>query len=474
MRAVTPIETGIWVTRNRYRLVALVALAAFLFGVACRAEGPSAPTVTPESVPAPSASLLPPPAKAPSGIPAAEVRPAFTEAAPAPSPTPRYSDPSDGVENLTGGPPVPASSITVLDPDPDWEAGLKSAGLHPTGWRTDFRFHTVPYREIMSGGVPRDGIPPLDRPVFTTTEAADEWLDPLEPVVALEINGDKRAYPLQILTWHEIVNDVVGETPVAVTFCPLCNSAIAFERVLDGVTYDFGTTGKLRKSDLVMWDRQTESWWQQLTGEAIAGVLAGNRLDFYPASIISWEAFKADSPNGQVLSQETGFFRAYGVNPYPGYDEVDNPPFLYRGDLDDRLLPKERVVAITIGERALAIPFLALAEERVVNLTFNGVDLAVFFEPGAKSALDDFDISDSQEVGASGVFDPVLNGQKLTFQIEGDQTKDLETGSTWNILGAAVEGALSGEQLGKVIHANHFWFAWAAFKPDTEVYQPDG
>ena len=445
---------------NQSRLRALMAATAAIvcvFGVACGASA------TPTSVPqaAPSPSLTVPPSVSPTPTPE-------------PTPTPRFADHSNGVENFAGGPPIPASSITTLELDPDWENGLRSASLPPTGWRTDFRYHTVPYTEIMSGGVPRDGIPPLDKPVFTTLEGADEWLDPLEPVVVVEINGDRRAYPLQILTWHEIVNDVVGGTPVAVTFCPLCNSAIAFKRTLDGVVYDFGTTGKLRKSDLVMWDRQTQSWWQQLTGVAIAGVLSGARLEFHPAAIVSWEAFKTHSPEGQVLSKETGYNRNYGSNPYLGYDRVGEPPFLFRGELDGRLLPKERVLAINIGEKDLAIPFPVLAEERVINIEFNGVDLAVFFDPQAKSVLDGYLISDSREVGSASVFKPVVDGQKLTFQIDEERFTDAETGSTWNILGAAVEGPLAGKQLEIVIHGNHFWFAWAAFKPDSEIYQPEG
>ena len=163
----------------------------------------------------------------------------------------------------------------AVEPDSDYEAALASARFRTAGWRTDFSRHTVPYSEIMSGGVPRDGIPPLDNPSFVTQDEADDYVEDQEPVVVFEANGEAKAYPLQILTWHEIVNDEVGGLPVSVTYCPLCNSAVAFDRRLDGVVYDFGTSGNLRNSDLVMWDRQTESWWQQLTGEAIVGELAG-------------------------------------------------------------------------------------------------------------------------------------------------------------------------------------------------------
>ena len=357
-----------------------------------------------------------------------------------------------------------------VEPDPDFEKALQRAGISSRGWETDFSRHTVPYDEIISGGPPRDGIPPLDNPTFTSTNAAGDWLDDQEPVIAFELNGDARAYPLQILTWHEIVNDVVGGVPVSATFCPLCNAAIVFDRRLDGVVYDFGTSGKLRKSDLIMWDRQTETWWQQFTGEGIVGELAGKRLTILPASIISFSDFRASSPDGKVLSRDTGFSRRYGQNPYAGYDRADQPPFLFDGNLDGRLLPKERVATVTIGEVDAAFPFSTLEQERVVNYTVDGEDLVVLFKFGTGSALDRSSISKSRDVGATGLFDAHVDGQKLTFRADGDTFVDNETGSVWNILGEAVEGPLTGTSLNPIVHANHFWFAWGAFKPDTLIY----
>jgi hypothetical protein len=273
------------------------------------------------------------------------------------------------------------------------------------------------------------------------------------------------------MTWHEIVNDVVGGAPVTVTFCPLCNSAITFARRLDGVVYDFGTSGKLRNSDLIMWARQTESWWQQFTGEAIVGELTGKKLTFLPSAIISWEDFKSFHPDGKVLSRDTGYRRPYGENPYRGYDQVDLPPFLFQGETDRRLLPKERVAAVTIGDIDAAFPFSVLEKERVVNYTIADQELVVFFKPGTQSALDRQVISESKEVGATGIFDPHLDGQKLTFRANREKFIDNETGSVWSILGEAVAGPLAGKMLTPIVHANHFWFAWGAFKPDTLIYQ---
>ena len=346
---------------------------------------------------------------------------------------------------------------------------MRTAVIRRGDWKTDFSKRSVPYTEIFSGGVPRDGIPPLDNPRFVTPAQADQWLEDQEPVIAFELNGEAKAYPLQILTWHEIVNDTVGGVPVIATFCPLCNSAIVFERTLDGVVYDFGVSGNLRNSDLIMWDRQTESWWQQLTGEAIVGELTGKQLNLLPATIIAWADFKAGYPDGAVLSRDTGFVREYGVNPYVGYDDADNSPFLFFDQEDERLPAMERVAALTVGDAAVAFPFTALAERGVIRHSAGGRDIVVFFKPGVRSALDGPYIADSREVGATGVFEPAVAGQKLTFQADGDGFVDTETGSRWNILGRATDGPLAGQQLTPIVHANHFWFAWAAFRPDTEV-----
>ena len=364
--------------------------------------------------------------------------------------------------------PVPAPLTAVEgDGEPEWAREMRDAGLRRGIWETDFSKRSVPYNEIFSGGVSRDGIPPIDNPKFLTVEEAGDWLEDLEPVVALEIDGEARAYPLQIMTWHEIVNDTVGGVPVAATFCPLCNSAIVFERRLDGVVYDFGVSGMLRNSDLIMWDRQTESWWQQLTGKAIVGELTGQWLPIVPATIVAWQDFRATYPEGQVLSRDTGYGRNYGSNPYVGYDKVGESPFLFFGKEDGRLLPTERVAALTIGDEAIAFPFSFLEAEGVVQYRAGEQELVVFFRPGARSALDGFDIASSRKVGATGIFLRDLDGQILAFELKGEDFVDKETGTTWNIFGQGVSGPLAGKQLTPVVHANHFWFAWAAFQPDT-------
>ncbi|HWP62772.1 MAG TPA: DUF3179 domain-containing protein, partial [Candidatus Binatia bacterium] len=272
-----------------------------------------------------------------------------------PTPEPRPSPSGGGTSAPESAPP----------PSPD----LSKLRVTTLNWRTDFSKTNIDLSEIISGGPPKDGIPAIDEPKFESIAAAREWLADQSPVIALELNGDARAYPLAILIWHEIVNDTVGGIPVVVTFCPLCNTALVFERRIDGRVLDFGTTGNLRHSDLVMYDRQTETWWQQAIGEGIVGEYTGRRLTFLPAQIISLADFEAAYPSGQVLSRETGYRRQYGRNPYVGYDRADQRPFLFTGVIDGRLAPMERVVTVAAGDEAIAFPYSELARTGVARET---------------------------------------------------------------------------------------------------------
>ncbi|MGH7545839.1 MAG: DUF3179 domain-containing protein, partial [Gemmatimonadota bacterium] len=262
-------------------------------------------------------------------------------------------------------------------------APARAAAQDQGEWRTDFSKHTVPLEEIVSGGPPKDGIPAIDRPRFESVKSADRWLDDREPVIVVEHAGDARAYPYQILIWHEIVNDVVGELPLAVTYCPLCNTALVFDRRHDGWVLDFGTTGRLRHSDLVMYDRQTESWWQQATGAAIVGTFAGAELRPYPAQTTSWRDFKRAYPGGRVLSRETGYDRPYGRNPNKGYDTGRGPlASFFSKPTDDRLPAMERVAAVHLDGGSVAYPFSAIREALVVHDDVSGVPIVVFWAPG--------------------------------------------------------------------------------------------
>jgi len=338
---------------------------------------------------------------------------------------------------------------------------------------TDFSISTIDFSEILSGGPPKDGIPAIHDPKFVVIKEADTWLTAKEPIVQVVINNVAKAYPIQILMWHEIVNDEIDGVPVLVTFCPLCNTAIAFERTVSGEVFDFGTTGRLRFSNLIMYDRQTETWWQQAEGKGIVGKLTGTQLVFVPAAIISWEEFKNANPDGLVLSRETGFERNYGANPYVGYDDVNNPPFLYRGpETPDKLSPVARVLTVEIEGEAVAYPYQLLSTMNVVNDSVGNQKIAVFWSSGTTSALDSLLIADGRDVGTAISFNRLLNGTVLNFKFDGQNIVDEETGSTWDVMGNAISGELSGNQLDQIVSINHFWFSWVAFKPETRVYQP--
>jgi hypothetical protein len=339
-------------------------------------------------------------------------------------------------------------------------------------FRTDFSKHVVPYREILSGGPPKDGIPALDHPRFVGVPEADRWLTADEPVIALQVGADARAYPVQILIWHESVNDTVGGVPLAVSYCPLCNTAIAFERTVHGRVLDFGTTGRLHFSNLIMYDRQTETWWQQATGLAIAGTLTGTQLVFRSAALLSWAAFKAAHPSGRVLSRDTGYHRPYGENPYTGYDTVDQRPFLFTGPATPRALPPmARVLTVTLRGDAVAYPFALLRKVHVVDDTIGRTPVVVLWTPGTSSPLDATTIAGGRDVGAATVYRRTVTGRPLTFAFARGRFIDKQTGSVWTQLGRAIRGPFAGAVLQPVVAVNHFWFSWAAFRPRARLYR---
>ena len=272
---------------------------------------------------------------------------------------------------------------------------LNGAWASPDRWKaewpkTDFSQRSVEFNEILSGGPPKDGIPAIDAPSFSSI-AENSHLGAQEPVISLSINGDHRAYPLRILTWHEIVNDQVGGKPVTITFCPLCNAGIVFARKMDGgVILDFGTTGKLRNSDLVMYDRQSESWWQQFSGEGIVGVHTGKRLTILPSRLEAFERFAKRHPGGKVLVPNDPNLRDYGRNPYASYDSAKTP-FLYFGDVPKNISPMARVVVV--NDQAWSLALL----QKKGTIETGGVELK--WTEGQNSALDHPRISQGRDVG---------------------------------------------------------------------------
>ena len=265
----------------------------------------------------------------------------------------------------------------------------------PSGWlfewgETDFSKASISFDEIMSGGPPKDGIPAIDDPAFVTATEVED-LAGTEPVISFVVGDDHRAYPLQILIWHEIVNDTVGDVPITVTFCPLCNSAVVYDRRVGDAVLDFGTTGKLRNSDLVMYDRQTESWWQQFTGEGIVGAYTGAALKRLPSRLESFDRFRERVGDaGKVLVPSLAGARAYGMNPYTSYDSSSRP-FLYGGDLPEGIEPLARVVAVE--DEAWSLELI-----RETGRYEQG-DLVITWEAGQNSALDSRRIAKGKDVG---------------------------------------------------------------------------
>ncbi len=276
------------------------------------------------------------------------------------------------------------------------------------GWRTDFDRTTVDLNDVISGGPPRDGIPAIDRPEF---RAANEISDigAQEPVIRLEVGGEVRAYPVRVLMWHEIANDTVAGIPVTVTYCPLCNSAIVFDRRVNGATLDFGTTGKLRNSDLVMYDRQSDSWWQQFNGEAIAGTYAGTRLTMLASRMEPFGAFFAENPGAKVLVPDGTHIRDYGRNPYVGYDTAERP-FLYNGSMPEGIEPMARVIVVRGDTDPLVVTFEHLRSRGELKIG----NTLLTWEQGQNSALDASRISEGRDVGTVKV---TQGGKDAVFDV---------------------------------------------------------
>ena len=340
-----------------------------------------------------------------------------------------------------------------------------------SSWTTNFEKRSVELTEFISGGPPKDGIPAIIKPKFTTIEEASNWLDDKEPLIAVNLNGMSKAYPLQILMFHEIVNDRIGRTPLLVSFCPLCYSGIVFDRTINGMAVNFGVSGLLRNSDMVMYDQLSESFWQQFTGEAIVGDFTGTKLDMIPSQIISLQQFKDNFPEGLILSKDTGFDRPYGMNPYLNYDAEDATPFLFDGKIDNRLAPNEKVVAIRTPNNAKAYPYSVTLNKNVINDNFDGKEIVIFHLPGTLSSMDERYIEDSKDVGSTGVFIRSINDKLLNFSFTDNKILDDETGSGWSITGKCISGELEGEQLERIPHGDYFSFAWFAFNPESLVYE---
>lgn len=367
--------------------------------------------------------------------------------------------------------------ITLLLSSSSWSQ--QNPGELNLLWDTDTNNAEVPLSEFMALMYP-DGIPPIDAPSYYSIDEAKKEYFEFEPVIAVEIKGESRAYPLSVLMYHEIANDSLGGMGITITYCPLCNSAVVFDRDLTfkGKDYhlDFGVSGMLRKSDMVMYDRQTETWWQQFTGEGLVGDLRGAELSFISAPVISLDEFFELYPNGTVLAKERTSEgedeHHYGKNSYVGYDDHGNEkPRLFFDDVDSRLPAMTRVIDVLINKNHKIYRLKYLKDKGTLNDSFQEETISIFYTEKLVSVLDSADISESKTIGAVNVFYTQLDNYTLTFKKKNDYFIDKQTKSRWNMKGVCFYGELKGTKLRTVNHGTHFAFAMFAFHPDCEVFE---
>ena len=315
--------------------------------------------------------------------------------------------------------------------------------------------HIVPLDKIRSGGPPPDGIPSIDKPVFVKTSEAD-FVSGDDLVIGVDYQGEIKAYPLFIMTWHEIVNDFFGEVPVAVTYCPLCFTNQVFDRTIDGKAVEFGTSGKLYNSNLVMYDRLTGSYWSQGLGLAIKGDLTGRELDKIPFDVIRWNDWKALYPETLVLTTDTGHTRPYSSDPYSDY--FKDPRVLFPVDnRDDRIPEKEIILGFENNGTYKAYRLSDVESQKVVIDKIGDQNIVIV----------------STFPYLARAFDSNINGKTLEFEIREDKITDIQTGSVWNIEGIAISGEMKDSELNRLTYDPGFWFEWVAFHPETELYKQD-
>ncbi len=327
----------------------------------------------------------------------------------------------------------------------------------------------IPRDRIVSGGPPPDGIPSIDDPEFEPLAGVD-WIGDREPVLVLDLGGQTRVYPLQVMMWHEIVNDEIAGRAVTVTYCPLCNTGVAYVRNVDGRVLDFGVSGSLYQSAMVMYDRQTESLWTHVDGRSVVGELVGVELELLPVAMVRWSDARGAHPDALVLSRTEALLGRYGRNPYGAYGSGDAPlPGFFTGDVDPRLAPMERVVGVRDGDVDIAVPIEDLAEAGTTSLDGDGRPITVWHLSDAPWAIGAPLVGDADDTGMTAVFDARHDQRQLTFTRVGEQFVDDITGSSWDIFGNAVSGPLTGARLDPLVHLDTFWFAWTTYRPDTDI-----
>lgn len=366
---------------------------------------------------------------------------------------------------------VEARQATLVEATP---ADLRRAEeLRGQQWNSNFQIASVALSKLDISERERRRPVPIDKPRFDDFEDADAFLDPRDPVIAVTAGQASRAFPLRFLVWHEVVNSVVGDQPLLVTYDPRTNATGVFERRLLGAAMHFRAADALHRGGRLLWDTLTQSWWRQFTGEAIVGDLTGLQLPLRPSLLVSYAEYRQAFPQGRVLdpaSRPDGDDRPdYGATDYPGYDWRQDPPPNFDGVPDPRLAPAERVLALQLNGEAAAFAFRHLADQRTVNDDVGGEPIVAFWSPGVLSVLDTPQIADARDVGMAAAHGRKIDGRLLTFEFTEGAFRDHETGSIWSLSGRAASGPLSGAQLPALLHNSPYWYAWAAHYPDTRL-----
>jgi hypothetical protein len=349
-------------------------------------------------------------------------------------------------------------TFPTINSNPETSLVSTTSGYNTNSASAQDKSNIVPLDQIVSGGPPPDGIPSIDKPKFIPVQEADaKFLEDSDLVLGLNINGDIRAYPLQILVWHEIVNDQVGGTSVGVTYCPLCFTNQVFNRTIDdGQVLEFGTSGKLYNSNLVMYDRTSKSLWSQALAKGIVGKYAGVELERIPFDIAYWKEWKHLYPESKILSRDTGSSRPYGADPYGDY--YTNGDVLFPvTKRDDRLGLKEIIIGFENDGHYKAYRLQEIEESKVINDHVNSRPIVLF-------SLHPF---------MARVFDSNVDGQttlQFEYNAKNNTFIDKQTRSQWNFDGMAIEGQMRGNQLIRLPFDEGFWFEWVAFHPTTELH----
>lgn len=325
-----------------------------------------------------------------------------------------------------------------LKANPDLEDEIKTL--------RDGTLYVLNPNKILSGGPPKDGIPSIDNPKFESAEEADKWLNDDDLVLGLDYKGTVKAYAHRILNWHEIVNDFAGDERVLITYCPLCRTGIAFRPIVNGKEIEFGTSGKLYNSELIMYDRLTDSYWPQSLGMAVIGPSTGKILEKIPLDTVRWKDWKKVHPDTQVLRKSTGFIRDYDRNPYGGIQKSDRVSFPL-SSTDSRLKSKVIVYGAEFDGAAKAYAEDDVKKDKVINDAVGDVPIVVVWY---------------EDLNTVKIFERTLDGETLEFSLDGDEIKD-NNGNVWTVVDMI-------EKLEIVDTFGHFWFAWAAFFPGTELY----